>query len=384
MKRIIISLFSVLSFFSARSEGAPSTGRSIKTQAPFLLLPTDARGSGMGEIGAATEPDVYSYYWNPAKLAFIEDKIGIAVAYTPWLRNLGVSDVNINSVDAYYKIDKLQTAALSFTYFGMGNIQYTDGSGKVINDFSPNEFSLGVSYARKFTDKLSFAMNAKLIYSNLAGEIQLGNGSAETKPATAFAADVAGYYVTEYELGSMKIENSYGLNISNLGSKISYTDNQKAAMPIPSNIRFGTSFKTKIDEFSDIRLSLEVIKLMVPTPSTNPAEDPNYTVIEGMLRSFGDAPGGFSEEMDEITPSLGLEYMYSNTFAIRAGYMMESNTKGAREYLTLGLGLVYNAFNFDVSYYKPTGDVDSPLNNQLKFSLSFRFSAPKPGQTVRF
>jgi hypothetical protein len=352
---------------------------TITTGVPFLMISPDARGGSMGDAGVASAPDANSMYWNPAKFAFIEKDMGLVVGYSPWLREL-VDDIGLSNLVFYKKLDDMQTVAATFRYFSLGDIQFMDGQGTNLGTFQPNEFAIDAAYSRKLSDNLSLAVAGRFIYSNLT----LGQeaGGQETRPGTSYAADVAMYYQHEVGLGPTDGLFAFGVNISNIGAKISYTDAVEKDF-IPTNLRLGPSLKLELDSYNEISFSLDANKLLVPTPPEMDPEnegvilngmDDNVSVITGIFQSFYDAPGGFSEELREISLAFGTEYWYDDTFALRAGYFYEDETKGNRNYFTAGAGLKYNVFQLDFSYLIPTGQ-KSPLDNTLRFSLFFDFDA---------
>lgn len=350
----------------------------IITGVPFLLISPDARSGAMGDAGAALSPDANSIHWNPAKLAFIENKSGISLSYSPWLQRL-VPDINLAYLSAYRRIDDRNTLGASLRYFSLGDIQLTDNSGNNLNMYSPNEFALDGTLARQFGENFSLGTALRFIYSNLANG-QFSSGQ-QTKPGTALAADVSGYFKKETLLFGSDARIALGLNISNIGNKISYTDGGQKIF-LPTNLKLGgaTSFLSGLSEFS---LALDINKLLVPTPPITNNEgkivagkDPDRSVPAGIFGSFSDAPGGFSEELHELSYSLGMEYWYNKQFALRTGYFYEHPDKGDRQYLTLGAGLRYNVFNLDFAYLL-ANQQKSPLANTLRFSLVFNFIADK-------
>ncbi len=362
---------------------------SITTAVPFLMIAPDARSGALGDAGVSSSPDVNSMHWNPAKYAFIEQDYGLAMNYTPWLRSL-IDDINFSNLSGFYRIDELQTVAASLKYFSLGDIVFTNENAEEIGTFRPNEFSVDVAYARKLGENLSGAVAARYIYSNLSGDGYI-SGIGETRPGQAIAADVAVYYQRELNWDT-PTEFAAGLNISNIGNKISYTDDHHANF-IPINLRLGPSLTFALDRHNTIAVMLDLNKLLVPTPPEykrdqdgnvvldddgNPiieaGKDPDRSVVAGMFGSFTDAPGGWREELREITYAAGVEYWYDKQFAIRGGYFHEHETKGARKYFTLGLGLRYNVFGIDFSYIIPVTQ-RSPLENVLRFSLQFDFQA---------
>jgi hypothetical protein len=369
---------------------------TITTAVPFLMIGPDARGGGMAEVGAATTPDGNSIHWNPSKLAFIDKDFGVHLSYTPWLRAL-VPDINLAYLSGYGQIGKKkdQTISGSLRFFSLGNIQFTDQNGNAIRDFNPNEFALDVAYARKLSKEFSGGIALRYIYSNLTGGINVGG--ADTKPGQAFAADLSFYYNTKkVEIKNMKTEITAGINFSNIGSKMTYTETNEQDF-IPTNMRLGVGFKLHVDDHNSLAVYADASKLLVPTPPiymTNAAgtgdsldintgeriiqagKDPNVNVPVGIFQSFGDAPGGTAEEFREVNWSSGLEYFYNNQFGVRAGYFHEHATKGDRQFFTIGATIRYNVFGLDFAYLIPMRQ-QHPLANTLRFTLTFDFDSSK-------
>jgi len=375
---------------------------TITTAVPLLMISPDARAGAMGDAGVASTPDANSIHWNPAKLAFIKDDIGFSVSYTPWLRAL-VPDINLAYISGYKKIDEDQALGMTLLYFSLGNITFTNIVGEVTGEFNPNEFAFDIAYTRKLADKLSGGLALRYIYSNLTGGYYI-ESAGESKPGQSIAADVSVYYQNELELGEKEGLLGLGMNISNIGSKIAYTQTADRDF-IPINMRLGGSLTIDIDKYNSIAFVGDVNKLLVPTPPVyetdsagNPiiedgkkvveyGNDPDRSVVSGMFGSFSDAPGVvtntetgersvFKEEMREFTYSMGFEYWYDKQFAVRAGYFHEHATKGNRQYFTLGAGLKYNVFGLDFAYLIPT-ETRHPLENTLRFTLLFDFEGFK-------
>ncbi len=341
---------------------------TVTTAVPFLMITPDARAGAMGDAGVSSTPDVFSMHWNPAKYAFTESKFAAALSYTPWLRNL-VNDIGLSYLSGYYKIDELQTIAASLMYFSLGEIQFTDINGLPMGTYKPNEMAIDFAYARLLGEQLSGAIAVRYIYSDLTqGQVVEG---MPTKPGRAVAADVSAYYKNELEWKTPALF-AFGFNISNIGNKISYTDDVNANF-IPINLRLGPSMLFDLDDFNQFAVMVDLNKLLVPTPNPERAEEiQNMSVVSGMFNSFSTAPGGFSEHLNEITYSVGMEYLYDKQFAIRAGYFNEHRLKGNRKYFNMGFGLKYNVLALDFSYLVPVG-VLSPLQNTIRISLSFDF-----------
>lgn len=364
--------------------------RVITTAVPFLIIAPDARSGGMGEVGVASEPDANSMHWNPAKYAFVEKKFGFGMSYSPWLRNL-VNDINLAYLTGFYKIDDRQAIGASLLYFSLGDITFTDEFGGDLGTYKPNEFSLDATYSRKFSEVISGAVAARFIYSNLTqGQFVQG---AETNAGTSIAADIAVYYQKEVDLGSTDGEITWGINLSNIGNKISYSKSSTKRDFIPTNLRLGAGFKVNFDDYNSLTTMLDFNKLQVPTPpiylvddstgqtviDPNTQEpviakgmDPNVSVVQGMIQSWYDAPYGFSEEMREWAIAFGLEYWYAKQFALRTGFFYEDKSKGNRKFFTVGAGLRYSVFGLDLSYLIPM-EQQHPLENTLRFTLFFNF-----------
>lgn len=347
----------------------------VTTAVPFLRISPDARTGGMGDLSLATSPDANSGFFNLAKIPFNESQGGLGVTYTPWLKDLGLNDVYLTSLAGYYKFDENQAINASVRYFSLGNIQFTDNLGNDLNSFRPREFGIDVGYSRKLSDKMGIGVGLKYIYSNLAGGAAT-NGS-NYKAGTAVAGDLGFFFNGKDEAGTGW---AFGAAMTNLGSKIAYTDNADQKDFIPANFGFGTTYTKAFDEQNKITFGLDVNKLMVPTPpsDTDQAALDSYrkkSVVSSWFSSFGDAPGGFGEELKEFQVSVGGEYWYNNQFALRAGYFYEDKTKGNRKYFTMGVGLKYNIFGLNFSYLLPSGSGvnRNPLSNTLRFSLLFDF-----------
>ena len=357
---------------------------TITTAVPFLIISPDAKAGGMGDVGVASTPDAMSMHWNPAKYAFVDDQAGIAVCYTPWLKSL-IPDIDLSYLSGYTKKNDNEAFAFALRYFTLGEIKFTDNTGNSLGSFNPNELALSSTYARKLTDNMSTAIALRYIYSNLTGGQQVG--TLPTEAGQSIAGDVAAFYTNSIRLGSQNADLSIGLNISNIGSKIAYTETTTRDF-IPTNMRFGTAVTTAIDDYNKISFEVDFNKLLVPTPPIyNDGEiiagmDPDVSVMSGIFQSFGDAPGGAKEEFREIIYSLGSEYWYDEQFAVRAGYFHEAPTKGDRQFFSLGAGLRYNVFGLDFSYLIPVRSRDdagavNPLSNTLRFALTFDFGALK-------
>ena len=348
------------------------TLNTITTAVPFLMISPDARSGAMGDVGVAISPDANSMFWNAAKLSFVGNNSGIAMNYTPWLRNL-VPDVSMAYVSGYKRLDDLQTVGVSMRYFSLGDINFTDINGASLGTFNPNEFAIDGCYSRKLSDEFSVGVGLRYVYSNLAAGFDPNN---QFKAGTAVAGDLSFYYNRPRRMFGKEGNVAAGLVISNMGNKMAYSESGQTSF-IPANMRLGTTITTVIDRYNKVSFSLDLNKLLVPTPIIDSGSDPNQkSVIEGMLGSFNDAPDGFKEELREINPSIGVEYLYNQVFALRGGYMYEHPTKGGRQYFTAGMGLQYNVFNLNFSYLLPVGQLQTnPLANTLRFSLMFDLGA---------
>ena len=334
----------------------------------------DARAAGMGDVGAATDPDVNSQFWNPAKYPFCISRAGIALNYTPWLRQL-VNDIDLAYVAGYYRIGDYSAVSGSLRYFSLGEV-YTSMDDNAMT-VKPYEMSLDVAYSMMLSEHFSLAAGIRWIYSDLRY-----NYEEDSKPASAFAADLAMYYNNYFNIGSRECQLGLGLNISNVGSKISYYGDDRSQF-LPANMRLGMSLLIPVDEYNRFAISADANKLLVPTvPVQEEGESSadyqariieeysNVSSISGIFKSFGDAPGGFKEELQEIQWSVGAEYVYHDQFSLRAGYHHESANKGNRKYFTVGGGFKMNVFSLDVGYVISTAQ-SNPLDQTLRFSLSF-------------
>ena len=363
-------LFCWLSF-AAKAQVQPIN--VVTTAVPFLRISPDARSGGMGDLGVATSPDANAGLWNIGKVVFNESKGGISASYTPWLKQL-VNDVYLTSIAGYYKFDENQALSSSLRYFSLGDIQFTDGTGQSIGSYRPREFGFDIGYSRKLSKQNGIGVALKYINSNLAGGTV--TSGATYKAGNAVAADIAYYHDGKNDVGNGW---TWGAALTNLGSKISYTDNADQRDYIPANLGIGGTYNKNFNTQNKITVGIDINKLLVPTPPVEPytqADLDNYrsqSVISSWFTSFTDAPGGFNEELKEFQVSLGAEYWYNNQFALRVGYFYEDKTKGNRRYFTMGLGLKYNLFGLNFSYLLPSGSGvnQNPLSNTLRFSIMF-------------
>ena len=337
----------------------------------------DARGGGLGDVGAATDPDVNSQYWNPAKYPFNISRAGVSLNFTPWLRSL-VNDMNLAYLSGYYRIGDYSAVSASLRYFNMGEV-YTENPEANSNamTINPYEMSLDVAYSLMLSEKFSLAAAIRWIYSDMRFDYK-----EDSSPASAFAADIAAYYQNYVVIGQRECQLGVGLNISNIGSKITFSGEEYSEF-LPANLRLGASLMIPIDEYNRITLAADANKFLVPTvPQQEEGEDAaeykdrvlreynDVSAISGIFKSFSDAPGGFKEEMEEINYGLGAEYVYNDKFALRAGYHHESQSKGNRKYFTVGAGFKMNVFSLDAAYVVATAK-SNPLDQTLRFTLSF-------------
>ena len=381
--RILFVLALIVSLTeNVNAQATTSGANTITTAVPFLSITPDSRAGGMGDAGVATSPDVNSQHWNPAKYAFAESNMGIGLSYSPWLRAL-VDDINLAYLVGYKKLDDVQTISSSLRYFSLGNITFTDIYGTTMSQANPNEFAIDFGYTRQLSEIFSGSVAVRYIRSDLTGG-QLVNG-VESHAGNSYAADVSFYLYSPFRANGHDNIFSAGINIQNIGAKISYTDGEVKDF-IPTNLMLGVAYTTEMDDYNSITFAVEANKLLVPTP---PKDTVNFdegaiiypgginsdkSVIGGIFSSFSDAPGGFSEELQEINISLGIEYWYNKQFALRAGYFYENENKGNRKFLTAGAGLKMNVFALDFSYLLPT-QRNNPLENTLRFTLSFDVDA---------
>ncbi len=359
-------------------DGTPCIN-TVVTAVPFLRIVADARSGAMGDVGIGLTPDANAMHFNASKLVFAEEDLGVSATYTPWLRALGLNDVYLAYLTGYNKLSDDQAVGFGLRYFSLGSIQFTDPNGQPLNTGRPNEFEVSVAYARKLTERFSAAITGKFIYSNLAAG-QIVDGET-IEPGVAGAADISLTYVTPIELNNAESELTVGMAMTNIGSKITYTNSLNRDF-LPANFGIGAGWKIDMDEYNSITFAADINKLLVPTPCQGLDCDENNdgvpdfkdeSPIGAIFSSWSDAPEGFSEELRELMYSVGVEYWYDQQFAVRAGYFNEHRQKGNRKFFTVGLGLKYNIFGLNFSYLIPTTNQRNPLDNTLRFSLLFNF-----------
>ena len=386
IKPHIAAILAIAISIPAIAEDGKNQFNPIQTGVTSLNIAPDARGAAMGDLGAATEPDAYSQFWNPSKYAFAYSTAAISLSYTPWLRKL-VNDIYLANLSGYWKIggSDNQAVSASLRYFSLGEIDMTDDAGVAVNSVNPYELAFDVGYSRKLSESFSMGVALRYIYSDLA--FSDAYSAEQQTGASAFAADISGFLTTYPIIGRNECQWSWGFNISNIGSKVSYNDGNDPAF-LPTNFRLGTTFTFPLAQYNNLALSFDVNKLLVPTrprESDYTANDGtfdsegyenaldewrNTSSISGIFKSFSDAPGGFKEELKEINFSVGAEYNYNQQFFVRAGYFYENPDKGNRQYFAFGAGFSLNVVQLDASYMIATAQ-SSPLDQTLRFSLTF-------------
>jgi len=378
MKKIILLIIGATFFNDALAQNA---NRVITTAVPFLMIPADARSAGMGDVGVATSADGFSQQHNPAKYAFSLEEQGVSVSYTPYLTAI-VNDIYLGQLNYFYRLNERSAASASLRYFGLGDILLTENFDDPGRNVRPNELAFDISYSLRLSERFAMAVGGRYIRSGL----KIPDAFSDASAANSFAVDIAGYYQSEITAyGDFDGRWRAGFNIQNLGPKLSYDDDEFSTNFLPANLKLGAGFDFILDEYNTLGVTLEAGKLLVPTPPeirpemTTAEREQAYTEYRkinwtsGVFKSFGDAPDGFSEELREFTLGLGAEYSYQDSFAFRLGYFNEHETKGARKYFTLGAGFKYNVIKIDVSYLMSTSKVQNPLENTLRFSLTFNF-----------
>lgn len=401
MKKIFLLALCLAGAQAMRAQNVTRDNRVITTGVPFLLIAGDARAGGLGDQGVATSTDVYSQQWNPAKYSFATQAQGIAVSYTPYLTSIA-NDINLGQLNYYNKFSERSAFAASIRYFSLGDIEIRENVDDIPITRSPSEFAVDLTYSMKLDERFSMAVTGRFINSNLRVAEAVAGSSSDANAAISYAFDLSGFYQSE-ETAYSDFDGRWrgGFNFQNLGPKISYdSDTQLSSNFLPANLRLGGGFDFIFDEYNTLGVSLEFTKLLVPTPPATVAavdangdgeidngeeaaaeaeyqqrvtgyKDTNW--VSGIFKSFGDAPDGFSEELKEVTYSLGAEYTYNQSFNLRAGYFHENQQKGARKFFALGAGFKYTTVKIDFSYLFSASTVRNPLENTLRFSLSFNF-----------
>jgi hypothetical protein len=351
---------------------------TVSTAVPFLRIIPDARSGGMGDVGIAISPDANATFFNGSKLVFADKKMGVSLSYTPWLRNLGITDIYLAHASGYYKLDELQAFSTSLRFFSLGNITFTDFLGNITGDFRPRELSFDAGYSRRLGQNFALGTAVRFIHSNLASGQEVAG--VQVRPGNAVGVDLTSSYQQELSLrGEKKGIVSAGIALTNIGSKISYTRDALNQDFIPTNMGIGAGFRLFPNDYNEIAFYADVNKLLVPTPNTIDADGNGIldykekSSIAGIFSSFGDAPGGFREELREFYYSIGVEYWYDQQFGVRAGYFHENRLKGNRRYFTAGVSVRYSVFGLDFSYLVPTTAQRNPLDNTFRFTLKFDF-----------
>ena len=338
----------------------------ITTATPFLLIVPDARSGAMGDTGVATSADAFSLFHNPAKMTFSDRQVKAGITYSPWLCNL-TDDIFVGSGSYMNRFNERSAWGADFKFFSLGQIDLTTDQGDPNGTINPNELVFTGSYALKLSETFSGGISLKFIRSNLTFN---GTAGSSIQPINSFAVDISGYYQSlEENYGNFNGRYRLGFNITNIGPKVNYTTDANNEDFIPTNLKLGGGFDFILDDYNTLSTTVEFTKLLVPNAADGTDAETGW--VEGIFSSFGDAPGGFSEELQEVTYALGAEYLYNNAFALRGGYFHESQEKGSRQFFTLGGGFKTNALNIDLSYLINASDVNNPLENSLRFSLSF-------------
>ncbi|MDX1602457.1 MAG: type IX secretion system outer membrane channel protein PorV [Salinimicrobium sediminis] len=378
MKKLSLLTLTAVLLFSGKSFAQEEQDRVITTAVPFLMIAADARAAGMGDQGVATPADAFSQQWNPAKYVFIESQQGFGVTYTPYLSEL-VNDIFLGNITYYNRISERSAFGASFKYFSMGNIEARENPEELPLILSPNEFTLDLSYSLRLSERFSMAVAGRFLRSDL----KLAPVDPDATAASTFGVDVTAYYQSDrIDFTTFDGRWRAGAAISNIGPKIKYDEGGQENF-IPTNLKLGGGFDFILDNSNRIGTYLEFNKLLVPTPqdfdldgdidAEDNLEYNSIGAIEGMFKSFGDAPDGFAEEVKEITYALGAEYVFQDIFSLRTGYFHESPEKGSREFISFGAGFKYTVVNIDISYLFSTSDVVSPLEGTLRFGLTFNF-----------
>jgi hypothetical protein len=356
----------------------------IRVAAPFLTITPDSRAAGYGDQGVASSADNNSQYWNPAKYIFADSKGGFSLSYTPWLKNI-INGISLSNLAGYYKVDDNQSLSTSLRYFSLGEVEFTDNSNTLQKQFKPNEFAFDAAYTRRLNDVLSSAIGFRYISSNLTGGyIQ---DAVETTKASSFAADISLYLEKQVRMGYNDAEVAFGMSIANIGSKVSYSDNENSKSYLPTTLRIGGRYSLTASQMHKVTALVETSKLLVPTPKYDEQGNnlnANESVVSSIFSSFGDASGGVKEELNEFTLSLGAEYTFNNTFSLRVGSFNESKNKGNRKFFTIGGGLKYNLLILDVAYLVPTSNsANNPLANTFRITIGAELGQDMYGKNSR-
>lgn len=358
----LVAAFTLGSLFISYFSRAQTGANVVTTAVPVLTIAPDARSAAMGDAGVAISPDVNAAFWNPAKLGFITTDFSASASYSPWLHNI-INDMSISYLSGVKKVSERSAFSASLMYFDLGDIQFTDEQGNPVQQFNPKEYFVSFGYGQQLSENLSLGIGARFIHSNLSAGIN------DSKPGNSVAADIGIYYTKDLTLGARNYNLALGGNISNIGAKIAYVNADRKDF-LPTNLKLGTAFTMELDPYNTLTLAVDANKLLVPSVGASTSQ----SVPSAIFTSFGDAPGGFSEEMQEVVLNTGLEYWYNQLFAARVGYFYESPNKGDRHYLSLGAGIRYEKFGIDFAYLVPNKDRTSPLSNTIRFSLHFNLS----------
>ncbi len=372
LRRYLIGFVSVIGALAQNTTPTGQTTRAITTAVPFLLITPDSRSGALGEAGVAIADNANAMHWNFSTMAFTEKRYGFSLNYTPWLRGLGIPDINLSYVAGYYNLGQRNGVfGLDFRFFSLGNIEFTDDQGVKTGEYSANEFAISVAYTRQLSENFSAGTGIRYIQSNLINSGALGS-IPQAKPGRSIAGDFTFFYKKPFKIksGEQELPALFraGLNISNIGAKMNYTQTAVKDF-IPMNLRLGYALTLSLDQYNTITFTNDLNKLLVPTIRDTTG---SKTVLEGLFSSFADAPGGMKEEFREIIWNVGVEYWYNNLFAARAGLFYEAPDKGDRKFMTIGLGIRFNIFSIDVAYLIPFENTH-PLQNTLRFSLSLDF-----------
>ncbi len=377
--KITLLAFLITASSAVRADDKQNMFNPVNTSVTSLMIAPDARAAGMGDVGAATEADIYSQYWNPAKYPFNVARSGLGISYTPWLRKL-VNDINLANLTGFYRIGDYSAVQASLRFFSLGEVFLVDMNDMTVH---PYEFAFDIGYSRMLSERFSMAVNMRLIYSDIKYDY-----TAESSAGKAFAADIAMYRLGYFMMGNRECSFGWGINISNIGSKISFGGDDNSEF-IPTNLRLGMNLTIPCNEYNKFSIAADANKLLVPTyPKQETGESDNdYTdrvqrdyydisPIAGIFKSFGDAPNGFKEEMEEIQWSVGCEYTYNDRFMLRGGYHHEAANKGNRKYFTVGAGFHMSVFTIDAGYVFSTSSTN-PLDQTMRFSLAFDMDGMK-------